>query len=223
MPFYLIIFGILVYSTWIFELFLNPHLSLTQSYVSELAVHGQPNVHYFRIANLLGSTLMSMGFILLCRQLKKRDSNTLSIFLLSLCALSLFGIVNAIFPMDCSPSQSTACLVAQDHFKINFSQWVHQITAIIMFCGLIFVQLYSTFYIFKRTKLFWSSLSNFVIQLCLNTAISIICLFNLSYVGVFQRISLVLFALWLLTITYLLKARSDVFNSNPKCNINTFN
>jgi len=207
----LIAIGILIYSTWIFEFFLNPHLSLTQSYVSELAVHGQPNLYYFRIVNLVGSSLTSIGFLELLNQFKNDGLKTTKIFVLSMCVISLAGIVNAIFPMDCAPSQSYACLVAQDHYQINFSQWVHQSTAIVMFGGLLFAQLYSTFYIFKRTKLFLFSLTNAIIQIGLNITISIISLFDLSYVGVFQRISLILFALWVLAIIYLLKTRPSIF------------
>jgi len=210
MPLYFIAFGLFIYSTWIFELFLNPHLSLTQSYVSELAVHGQPNVYYFRIANLLGSFFMSIGFLLLLGRLSNSGSKAVKLFVLTMCIITLAGIVNAIFPMDCAPSQSYACLVAQDHYEINFSQWVHQVTAIIMFAGLLFAQLYSTFYIFKHTKLFWLSLSNLIVQLGLNITISVICLFDLTYVGVFQRISLVIFALWVLAILYLLKTKPSI-------------
>lgn len=212
-PIFFITLGILIYSTWVFEIFLNPHLSLTQSYVSELAVRGQPYVYYFRIANLLGSFFMSLGFIFLFQRIKKNGSKAAKLFVLIISIVSIVGIINAIFPMDCSPSQSHACLVAQDHFRINFSQWVHQSTAIIMFGGLLFAQLYSTFYILKRnTRLFWFSLYNLTIQFLLNITVSIICLFDLSYVGIFQRISLVIFALWVLAILYLVKTRPSIFS-----------
>jgi hypothetical protein len=204
--------GILVYSTWIFELVLNPHLSLTQSYVSELSVHGQPYATYFQVANLLGSSCMFIGFFILLRRFRKTEAKATTLFLWAMSIITLIGIVNAIFPMNCAPSQSHSCLVAQDQLRINFSQWVHQSSAIIMFSGLLFSQLYSTFYIFKRhTTLFWLSLVNVMIQFLLNIAISVVSVFEFRNIGVFQRLSLMMLALWILAILYTLKNRPNVF------------
>lgn len=208
--YYFIAAGILTYSTWIFELFLNPRLSLSQSYVSELSVHGQPYAYYFQLANLLGSLLMSTGFLLLLNKFKVAKSRPLNIFITSMLIISLIGIVNALFPMNCAPSQSPACLAAQNNFQINYSQWIHQITAVVMFGGLLFAQLYCTFYVFKRqTKLYWLSLANMGIQLTLNVTVGVICLFDLRYVGVFQRLSLTLFMIWVFGVVYFFKALSN--------------
>lgn len=205
----LIFIGVLIYSSWIFEIFLNPRLSLIQSYVSELSVNGQPNVYYFKIANLFGSTLMTVGFFVLLKQPRLNRDKYLKKFVQIMLVITIFGIFNSIFPMDCAPSESYACLVAQDHWKINFNQWIHQISAIIMFGGLIFAQFQSTFFIFReRARLFWLSLINLTIQFFLNAAICVIALFNLQNVGLFQRLSLVLFAIWVISILLYLKTKT---------------
>lgn len=201
-PAVLTCFGILIYSAWLLGSVLNPHLSQSQSYVSELSVSGQPYASYFQAANLVGSVFMFTGFLLFLRK-SSRFTTKSRLFLKLLTVISAIGIINALFPMNCAPSQSHECLLAQERFEFSLSQWIHVLSAITMFSGLIVAQSMSTFYLLKKhSTAYWFGLANVSVQLFLNTVIAIICLLGFSNVGIFQRISLALFCLWLITLVY---------------------
>lgn len=197
-----------IYSAWLLGPWLNPALSSSQSYVSELSVPDQPHVVFFRLANLLGSLCMTIGFLLL---LRRRRASSSSILVLKLLAgISAIGIINAVFPMSCAPSQSHACLVVQEQFDFTIGQWIHLASAVLIFSGLLAAQFYTTLRLFMRYSWkFWLSLTNALIQLVLNTIVVIICLYGWSNVGIFQRLSLILFTLWLVVITLELSAEGN--------------
>ncbi len=192
--------GIISYSTWVLNPILNPGLSQAYSYVSELSVSGQPYAIFFQASNLVGSLLLLMGFGLLLLNARTQPEQRIQFFYRILVIIAFTGSVNAVFPMDCAPSLSRACLIAQEKFLFNPSQWVHLATALVMFCGLLFVQFYSTFYLLKTGKSHAISLVNLAVQGMLNGVIVVICLAGFPYVGIFQRLSLGFFGLWVLWI-----------------------
>ncbi|HUD10747.1 MAG TPA: DUF998 domain-containing protein [Candidatus Saccharimonadales bacterium] len=198
--------GLFFYSLWIVSYVFNPHLSYTQSYVSELDVGGQPYVWLFRIGNFLGSSLLFTAFYLFLIRTKSRAiSNEKILILKILCLGTGAAILNSFFPMDCSASQSKVCFEQQQKYTFGPSQWVHLVTSIIMFGGLIFVQYYSTFNIIKSSasKLWYRiSLSSFLLQALLNIVLIVVSFTGYGPIGLLQRLSLLCFELWFIFILF---------------------
>ena len=203
--------GLLVfYNNWLLSYFLNPRMSYWQSYVSELDANGQPHVWFFRIGNLLGASLLLTGFLLIKYRQQflevSRHNLMLTKFFL---IISSTAILNAFFPMDCSASQSLACFQKQQRYSFSFGQWIHLLTALIMFGGLILANFYVV-YTMKHelgTKAYWLNLTFLILQMALNTFIAVISITGYGPIGLLQRLSLILFEAWVIIILFSKKPR----------------
>lgn len=201
---YIAYLGLIAYSLWIFSFIFNPRLSYTQSYVSELDVTGQPYVWLVRVGNFVGAMLLFTAFYSYFLKAKLNKLSIEKIHLLKILSIATgAAIINAFFPMDCSASESKVCFQQQQRYSFGFSQWVHLITSIIMFGGLIYAQYFATFKLLKftKSKLWYRvGLIGFFSQILLNSFLIVVSITGYGPIGLLQRISLLMFEVWLIVI-----------------------
>ncbi len=188
--------GIAFYSVWIISAYLNPKLSIAHSYVSELSVSGQPYAWFFRVTQLLGS-LCLLAYCWL--QVKKTRLKRIHI-VLAVCTAS--AAVNAFFPMICSPYLSRSCLASLDSYNFGFNQYVHQVTSLITFGGLILAQLLAFKMPATGLRRKWH-LSHFILQVVVSAAIAYISFHGNHFIGLLQRISLAAFEIWVISLAFM--------------------
>jgi hypothetical membrane protein len=99
------------YSSFLLARPLGSRLSLTESYVSELEVAGQPASAFFRLTDVVAALLIVVLAIALVRRLARERPAEMraTVGCLFLAGLGLAAAADALFPMSCTPSTSEAC------------------------------------------------------------------------------------------------------------------
>jgi hypothetical membrane protein len=126
--------GILAYSDFSVEWLVNSPLSPLQSYVSELAVAGQPARWFFRISDIVAG----VGFIAMANVLMRwQPTRQASVARLSAMVAGFSSIVDGLWPMPCAPSIDLNCRATEE--AIHTAQVVqpHTASSVIGFTALV--------------------------------------------------------------------------------------
>ncbi len=132
---------LLTYNTWLFWEPMNGHLAIFDGYLSEFSASDQPHNFFFRGGDLVTAVIViSMGVAALWRwpaSYRHRPRwHALSAIMLALFGVSTF--FDAFFSMDCSPSLSEACRVAEAAGQLSTIHYAHDFTSVgaqIGICG----------------------------------------------------------------------------------------
>lgn len=132
---------LLTYNTWLFWEPMNGHVAIFDGYLSEFSASDQPHNFFFRGGDLATAVIVIlMGIAALWRwpaSYRHRPRwHALSAIMLALFGVSTF--FDAFFSMDCSPSLSEVCRVAEEQGRLSYIHYAHDYTSVgaqIGICG----------------------------------------------------------------------------------------
>lgn len=197
---YLLITGLVLIGLGIAGAPLNHSLSTVNAYVSELSVKGQPFAWLFQLSQLVGAVFLLIYLLGARHTIKHR---LFQVLIVTTAAV----VLNSFFPMVCTPSLSAACLRQLDHYQFGYKQYIHEVTSIITFFGLMLAQFLSFWTAISKSQRQWH-LANFLGQVLLNCGIAFSSFHGNRYIGLIQRVSLIGFEVWI-AVTLLDLARLD--------------
>lgn len=129
-----VVVGLIGYCDFPLEWVLGSPLSPTRSYISELAVAGQPYYQIFRISDLVAG----IGFAILAGVLVIwRTSSQMLLGSAALAVAAATSIVDSLSPMSCAPSVDPQCWAA-DHAPLSaqLSQ-LHTVSGVVGFTAVL--------------------------------------------------------------------------------------
>jgi hypothetical protein len=119
------------YNTWVLWQ-LNGHAGIFDGYLSELSASDQPHNLFFRAGDLT-TAVITLAFVLRARQLARSRGALGRWEVLAWLGLLLFGVstfLDAFFSMDCSPTLSDACRVAEETGRLSLVHYAHTWTSV---------------------------------------------------------------------------------------------
>lgn len=127
--------GLIGYCDYPLQWIVGSELSPTRSYISELAVAGQPYYQFFRMGDLVaGIGLAVLAGVLVIW----RPSSPMRLGSAALVVAAATSVVDALSPMSCAPSVDPRCWAA-DHAAVStqLSQ-LHTISGVVGFTAILF-------------------------------------------------------------------------------------
>lgn len=123
---------VIIYNTWIWWRRVDAHGVIFDGYLSAFAAADQPGHMFFRIGDFVSAILAAgVGLLALCRPpAVVRNSNWGTA---SLVALLLFAVatgLDAYCSMDCSPTLSRTCAVAERAGRLSARHYAHTYTSL---------------------------------------------------------------------------------------------
>jgi hypothetical protein len=150
------VLGIVVifsYNTWLLWRPLNGDRMIFDGYLSELSASDQPHNLFFRTGDLVTALIVAtMGFragVLWSRRHPHRPRW----WLVAAAGLVVFGlatIFDAVFALDCSPTLSSACKVAEEAGRLSLVHYVHTFTSVAAQIGIV-ASMIATYVALRRT------------------------------------------------------------------------
>ena len=130
-----VLVGLIGYCDFPLQWIVGSPLSPTRSYISELAVAGQPYYQFFRVGDLVaGIGLAILAGVLVIW----RPSSPMRLGSAALVVAAATSVVDALSPMSCAPSVDPRCWAA-DHAAVStqLSQ-LHTISGVVGFTAILF-------------------------------------------------------------------------------------
>ena len=124
---------LLTYNTWVLWKPVNGNAGIFDGYLSELSASDQPHNFFFRGGDLITAAILlvlgSRALVLWRRHRPVRPRW----WLVAAAALVLFGLstfFDAFFAMDCSPTLSELCKVAEETGRLSTIHYAHTYTSV---------------------------------------------------------------------------------------------
>lgn len=112
-------------NSWVLGFELDPTVSETRSYASELAVLGRPYDWVFDAADTITGGLVALALIVLVGLVRRQAVVTW----LCYAVFAITTIADSLLPLTCSPTTDVACRSAEDDFRVPISHTVHTVTS----------------------------------------------------------------------------------------------
>ena len=192
------------YSSWVLEVFLNPHLDVLDGYVSELSARDQPYHLVFSAGDFITGVLTMLIAATALARLRRRPLAVTGWILL----LSFGGWVigDSVFSMDCAPSIDTTCALRERAGALSFSHQFHEVTSsMVIFSGIAAILVLS---IAARRYGWWPALARWGRPLAVTEAALAVATLALMlagrWLGLAQRVQISVLALALFVIAWAL-------------------
>lgn len=114
------------YSTWVIAPLVGSQLPWQTSFVSELYGEGQPFAHLFRASDALAGTALAIAMLIWAAP---RTPAWWRVGRWSILGFGLATILDAIFPMSCTPSTDPICKQRDADFAVPLSHNIHNATS----------------------------------------------------------------------------------------------
>ena len=209
--------GIVAYSDFPVQWLVNSHLSPLRSYVSELAVAGQPARSFFRASDIVaGAGLVAVANLLM----RWQPTNRAAVAHLSAMVAGVSAIVDGLWPMPCAPSIDLSCRATEE--AIHTTQFVqpHTASSLIGFTALVCaIGLYGTALTRhpRYGRLGASGLAAAAAAALLGGVDVAMCLTaSTSLVGLVERIQVSVIAVWLAALTLCVAGDRAASTEPPK-------
>ena len=132
------VIAMITYNTWVLWIPVNGHPHILDGYLSELSASDQPNDLFFRGGDLI--TALIVGALGIRAVLVWRHRARRAWWLVSAWALIAFAVAtffDAFFAMDCSPTLSDACRIAEETGQLSTIHYAHTYTSVIAQTGVV--------------------------------------------------------------------------------------
>jgi hypothetical protein len=195
------------YSAWILEFPLHTKVDVIDGYVSELSAADQPSHWLFSTGDLITGVLMTVVAAGCLLTLPRRAWSVAGWSFLLLFGISAIG--DALFSMDCAPSNDTACALRERAGRVSFSHEFHDVTSsLVIVSGIAALMCLS---IAARHYGWWPALARWAWPLAVLETVTALATLVLMYLGLWlglaQRIQISVLCLGLLLIAWALLAR----------------
>ena len=190
--------GILAYCDFPVAWLVNSQLSPLRSYVSELAVAGQPARSFFRVSDIVaGVGLVAVANLLMRWQPAKHASAAH----LSTIVAGVSSIVDGLWPMPCAPSIDMSCRATEEALHNAHVVQPHTASSVVGFTALVCaIGLYGAALTRQPDygRLGSSGLSAAAVAAVLGGVDIVLCLTaSTAVVGLVERIQVCVIAAWL--------------------------
>jgi hypothetical protein len=132
------VIAMITYNTWVLWIPVNGHPHILDGYLSELSASDQRNDLFFRGGDLI--TALIVGALGIRAVLVWRHRARSAWWLVSAWALIAFAVAtffDAFFAMDCSPTLSEACRIAEETGQLSSIHYAHTYTSVIAQTGVV--------------------------------------------------------------------------------------
>jgi hypothetical protein len=194
------------YSSFLLESLLSPDLDVIDGYASELSAVDQPFHWVYNAGDYITGWLTIIVSVTALVTLRRRPWASAGWTFLLLFGISVLG--DATFPLDCAPSLDTTCALRERADHVSFSHQFHAVTSgSVIACAIIAL---FTLSIAARRYGWWPALARWGWALAIAevvSALTTLCLMVAgAWLGLAQRIQIVVLCLSLLTIAWALYA-----------------
>lgn len=202
------------YSTWVIAPWVGSTLSSRTSFVSELYSQGQPFAHLFRASDALaGAALMAAMWL----WHPPRSPAWWRVGRWSVFGFGLSTILDAIFPMSCTPTADPICEQRDAAFQVPLSHNIHNLTSTLAGIFLLIASIALALAMTKHDPLVPETWVTWLMAILLLASsawtlwellvFEYLPLPSLDALGFAQRIEVFLAVLWLLYVPHLLKTK----------------
>lgn len=191
----------ITYSSWLLQGWLNPDLSFFNAFSSELAAVGQPFAWLFRTGDLVTALLIAAVAYLWwrLRAVGKFIPIALGVF-------SAATIVDVLSPMQCAPTLSTACRVAELNNELGISHTIHALSSIGANGALIAMLVWALLF-YRRG---WLVPGIGGLSLLMEVVSGVTAAFELPGYGLIQRVSTGLIVVWWISFAWQVLRRKGI-------------
>lgn len=170
------------YSAWIPGQFATPGVDKTHGYLSELAARNQSWSVLFRLTDALAGAACLIGVALVPRVVREWAG------WLGMAVFGLFTIGDSVFPLDCAALSDSRC----EQGSLSFSHYAHTATSILAVTGALVSMV-------VLSRLWRSTIAWVITAATLTvTVVALVAVSINGFVGVAQRVQVLLIATWLL-------------------------
>jgi hypothetical protein len=205
----------LTYSTWVIAPWLGSELSPLTSYVSELYADGQPFALLFRASDALAGTALLTAMLL---WKPPRSPAWWRLGRWSIFGFGLFTILDAAFPMSCTPTADPVCEKLDAAFAVSLSHNIHNVTSTLAGVFLLAASIAVALALAKHDPLMPATWVTWTLAISLLAtslwtvweivAFEYIPLPEPDLLGLAQRIQILLAVLWLLYVPHHLRTQT---------------
>lgn len=121
------------YNTWVLWKPVNGNARIIDGYLSELSASDQPHDYFFRGGDLTTALILLVLGIRALVLLRRYRPSRPRWWFVAVAALVLFGLstfFDAFFAMDCSPTLSALCKVAEESGRLSTIHYAHTYTSV---------------------------------------------------------------------------------------------
>ncbi|MDO5746894.1 MAG: DUF998 domain-containing protein [Actinomycetaceae bacterium] len=187
LSFFLLLIASVAYSTWLLRGWLNPQMSILDSFSSELAAVGQPFNWVFRLGD--ATTAIIVGVVAFLWW-KVRACGWLIPLTLGLFSLST--IADVLFPMACSTALSQACRIAEASHSLGIAHDLHVVTSVSANVTSMFFVGWALLRYRRGLVVPWIGAA----QLAITALSGVTAAYEIPGFGIVQRLSTVLLVAW---------------------------
>ncbi|MCO6011192.1 DUF998 domain-containing protein [Actinoallomurus purpureus] len=117
----------IVYSSWVLQFLINPHLDAVNGYVSELSATDQPYHGFFSGCDFLAGAVSIAVAALVVRRFRPRGWALGG--WLALLLFGAFSIGDSLLAMDCAPNSDPTCALRERAGTVSFAHEFHSVTS----------------------------------------------------------------------------------------------
>ena len=199
-----------LYSAWLLSYVLPTRVGTVDAYVSELTARDQPDrLLYVACDALAGLTALAVAVLMAHRERtwgREPGRDAPREVVAAWAALGVFGVATMLdvtFPLDCAPSVTRACHAAESLGRVSASHEIHSVTSTVAYAGIL-LNMALVCRSERRAPGTWPGLGRTAVPLTVLMAVSTAVVLALvpagRWVGVPQRVSVLVVAVWLVEL-----------------------
>lgn len=217
---------VFTYNTWLLWRPMNGHVEIFDGYLSEFSASDQPHSFFFRGGDLITALIVgALGVRALVLWRRHRAASRTGLgdrpgrwWVVAALFLLLFAIAtffDAFFAMDCSPTLSQACEVAEEAGTLSGVHYAHTFTSVGAQVGII-ASMISTYIAMVRSqqqtrtrRMIVAALS--VFEVAALTVMMALLVLDLPGLGYPQAVMIVVASLWFAAVGFRLVGQDAVY------------
>ncbi|MBA3529298.1 MAG: DUF998 domain-containing protein [Propionibacteriaceae bacterium] len=194
---------LVTYNTWLLAIPLNAHRQIFNGYLSELSASDQPHHLFFRAGDLVTSLIVGALGVRALFVWPRRHQARPRWWILAAAALMLFAcstVIDSFLPMDCSPTLSASCKLAEETGRLSMVHYAHTFTSVGAQIGVV-ASMVGVFVAMRRTRaggLLWQRLmlAIWVGEVGLLSVLLVMVAAGVPGIGYVQAVTVALASVW---------------------------
>ncbi|HEY5822357.1 MAG TPA: DUF998 domain-containing protein [Propionibacteriaceae bacterium] len=217
---------VFTYNTWLLWRPMNGHVAIFNGYLSEFSASDQPHSFFFRGGDLITALIVgALGVRALVLWRRHRDAARAGLrtqpgrwWVVSALFLLLFAVAtffDAFFAMDCSPTLSEACKVAEEAGTLSGVHYAHTFTSVGAQVGIV-ASMVATYIAMVRSHQQTEARRRIVLALSVFEVVALtvmmaLLVLDLPGLGYPQAVMVVVASLWFAAVGFRLVGEDAVY------------